>query len=188
MFRSNKDKFDADKLDQLGCPFPDFLDSIAQLRHIAIHRIRVSANRVRQFRIEAESLANILSNNNCAHILSRLRREAQQLIDDLGRNKDLLESILTEKLQEINARRVELDSLKRKAVEEIVREDKEYQTHAGANLEQAISKPETIQYSASTSEHEISSEADVDVESFKKPNFGQSGESSSYSKAMDIVC
>jgi len=148
----------------------------------------VSANRVQQFMIEAESLANILHNNICARMLSRLRREAQQVVDELGRNKDLLESILTEKLQEIDVRRRELDSLERRAVEEMLREDKEYQTLASANLEQAISAPETIQHSASTSEHETSSEADVNAESFERPNFGQSGESApSYSKPTHKV-
>jgi hypothetical protein len=110
-------------------------------------------------------------------MLSRLRREAQQVIDELGRNKDLLESRLKEKLQEIDARRRELDSLECKAVEVMLREDKEYQVLASANLEQAISAPETIQHSASTSEHETSSEAEVEVESFGRPSFGQVGES-----------
>lgn len=129
--------------------------------------------------MEAESLANILHNNICARMLSRLRWEAQQVIDKLGRNKDLLESILKEKLQEIDARRRGLDSLERKAVEEMLREDKECQTLASANLGQAISVPETIQHSASTSEHETSSEADVEVESFERPSFDQVGESAS---------
>ena len=139
----------------------------------------MSVNRVQQFMMEAESLANILHNNICARMLSRLRWEAQQVIDKLGRNKDLLESILKEKLQEIDARRRGLDSLERKAVEEMLREDKECQTLASANLGQAISVPETIQHSASTSEHETSSEADVEVESFERPSFDQVGESAS---------
>ncbi|RDL30367.1 Uncharacterized protein BP5553_10245 [Venustampulla echinocandica] len=176
IFCSNEDKFDAEKLDQLGKPFPEFLDSIAQLRHTAVHRVRVSANTVRQFMIEAEFLADILHDNICARTLSCLRREVQQVVDELGRNKDLLESRLTEKLQDIDTRRRELDSLERKAVEEILREDKEYQTLASMNLEQAINIPENAQDSTSTPEHETSSEADVDVECFKRADFGQSGE------------
>jgi len=66
---------------------------------------------------EAESLAIILCNDICAQMLSRLRRAVQQVIDELGHKKDLLESILKEKLQEIDARRRELDSLECKAVE-----------------------------------------------------------------------
>jgi len=156
---------------ELGKSFHELLDSIAQLRHTAVHRVRVSANKVEQFMTEAESLANILHNNICARMLSRLRLEAQQVIDELGRNKDL---------QEIDARSRELDSLECKAVEDMLREDKKYQTLASANLEQAISAPDTIQHSASTSEHETSS--------FGRPSFDQVGESaSSYSKPTDIV-
>jgi len=96
---------------ELGMPFPELLDLIAQLRHTAVHRVRVSANKVHQFIIEAESLANILHNNTCAQKLSRLGREAKHVIDERGRNKDLLESMLQEKLQEIDARRCELRAL-----------------------------------------------------------------------------
>lgn len=188
VFRCNEDKFDAEKLLELGEPFPELLDSIAQLRHTAVHRIRVSANKVQQFITESESLANILHNHTCAHMLSRLRREVQQAIEELGRNKDLLESILKEKLQEIDARRRELDSLECKAVEDMLREDKEYQTFASANLEQAVGAPETIQHSVSTSEHDTSSEVEVEVESFRRHSFGQVGESaSSNSKPTDMV-
>jgi GTP cyclohydrolase FolE2 len=179
VFRRNEVKFDPDKLHELGKPFPEFLDSIAQLRHTAVHRVRVSANRVQQFMVEAESLANILHDNVSARMLSCLRREAQQIIDELGRNKDLLESILKEKLQEIDSRRRELDSLERKAVEEMLRGDKEYQTIANANFEQAISTSKTLQKSPSTSDHETSSETDVEVESFERSSFGQVGESTS---------
>jgi rRNA maturation endonuclease Nob1 len=76
-----------------------------------------------------------------------IQREEPQVIDELRRNKDLLESILKEKLQEIDARRRKLDSLECKAVEDMLTEDKEYQTLASTNLEQAISAPETIQHS-----------------------------------------
>lgn len=189
VFRHNEDKFDTEKLLDLGMPFPELLDSIAQLRHTAVHRVRVSANKVHQFIIEAESLANILHNNTCAQTLSRLRREAKQVIDELGRNKDLLESMLQEKLQEIDARRRELDSLECKAVEDMLREDKEYQTLASANLEQAIGAPETTQQRSSTSEHDTSSEAGVEVESFRRLSFGQVEESASpNSEPTDIVC
>jgi len=188
VFRCNEDKFDVDKLVELGKPFPELLDSIAQLRHTAVNRVRVSANTVQQFVTEAESLAIILYNDMCAQMLSRLRRALQQVIDELGRNKDLLEAVLKEKLQEIDARRRELDSLECKAVEDMLREDKEYQTLANANLKQAIKVPETIQHSASTSEHETGSEVEVEVENFAEPGFGQAGESaSSYSKPTDLV-
>lgn len=147
VFRCDEDKFDADKLVELGKPFPELLDSIAQLRHTTVHRVRVSANKVLQFVMEAGSLAIVLRNDICVQILSRLRRAVQQVIDELRRNKDLLESILKEKLREIDARRRELDSLECEAVEDMLKEDKEYQSLASANLKQSISAPKTIQHS-----------------------------------------
>jgi hypothetical protein len=45
------------------------------------------------------------------------------------------------------------------------------------NLEQVVSALETIQRSTFTSEYETSSEVDIDVESFGRPNFSQSRES-----------
>ncbi|PVH69905.1 hypothetical protein DL98DRAFT_438000 [Cadophora sp. DSE1049] len=179
VFRCNEDKFDAEKLVELGKPFPELLDSIAQLRHTAVHRVRVSANKLQQFIAEAESLAIILDNNTCARLLSRLRQEAQQVIDDLGRNKDLLESMLKKKLQEIDTQRRELDRLECELVEDMLREDKEYQTIASANLEQAVAAATSIQQKVSTSEHDTSSEAEVEVESFEQASFEQNGESAS---------
>lgn len=188
VFRHDEDRFDVEKLLELRKPFPELLDSIAQLRHAVVHRVRVSAKKAYQFRTEAESLANILHNNTCARMLSRLPREAKQVIDELGRSKDLLESLRNEKLQEFVAQRRELDSLESKAVEDMLREDKEYQTLASASLEQAIGAPETIQPNASTSEHDTSSEAEVEAGSFQRLSSGQVGESApSNSKRTDIV-
>ena len=177
VFRSNEDKFDAEKLADLGKPFPELLDSIAQLRHTAVHRIRVSAIKVQQFIAEAESFAFILDNNTCVRMLSCLRQGSQQVIDDLGRSKDLLESLLKKKLQDIDAQRRELDRLERKLVEDMLGEDKEYQTLASANLEQAIAAAMTCQQTASTSEHDTSSEAEGDFEGFRRASYAQNGES-----------
>lgn len=177
LFRCNVDKFDAEKLVELGKPFTELLDSMAQLRHTAVHRIRVSAITVQQFITEAKSFAIILDNETCVRLLSRLRQESQQLIDDLGRNKDLLESELKRKLQDIDAQRRELDRLECKLVEDMLREDKEYQTLASANLEQAIAAATTSQQTASTSEHDTSSEAEVEFESFRRASFAQNVES-----------
>ncbi|KAF2183308.1 hypothetical protein K469DRAFT_583254, partial [Zopfia rhizophila CBS 207.26] len=39
LFRCNEDKFEADGMDDLGNPFPEFLESIAQIRHTIIQRV-----------------------------------------------------------------------------------------------------------------------------------------------------
>ncbi len=76
-------------------------------------------------------------------MLSPLRREAQQVANELSRKKDLLELILTKKLREIDGQRRELDSLEHTA-EEMLKEDQEDQILASANLEPTISAQEAI--------------------------------------------
>lgn len=175
VFRCNEDRFGADKIEVLGKPFPDYLESIAEIRHTAVHRVRVTANRVEYFMVEAESLAHLLGDDTCGRTLLHLRRETRSVIDEFGRNKDLLELRLREKRKEIAARRVELDCIERTALETMLREDKEYQALAGANLEQAIEAPETVVHSISISEHGTGSSEDGEGESLGEPSCGSIG-------------
>lgn len=183
VFLEHEDKFAADEMDELGKPFEELLDSMAHLRHTAVHRLRVTVNRIEQFMVDSESLARLLQDETCAKTLSRLRRETQLTIDELRRNKDLLESRLAETLKRIAAQRLELDRLEQTAMEDMLREDKEYQSFAGTNLEQTIISPETIVQSVATTENETGSEADVDVDSFDEADVGHVSEKVSCSGA-----
>lgn len=135
---SNSDKLAISKVEQLGKPLDMVFDTLAQLRHTAVHRLRVSANRIEQFMIDSELLAILLEDDICAKTMCQLRRETQLTIGELQRNKDLLESTLSDELKKIDAQRTELNRLEREAVDNMVKEDKEYQGFAGANLERAI--------------------------------------------------
>lgn len=108
VFKSNRDKFPTEKLKELGKPLAEFLESISQLRHTAVHRLRVSVARVEQFMVDAEALVNLLQDDACATTLFRLRQETQLIIDELKRNKDLLESRLADTLKTFAAQRAEL--------------------------------------------------------------------------------
>lgn len=163
VFLSNQDKFSADAMDELGEPLAQLLDSMTQLRHTAVHRLRVSVKRIDQFMVDAESLVRLLQDDACIRMLSRLRRETQLTVDELKRNKDLLESSLAAKLKEIAAQRAELEQLERVAVEDMLKEDKDYQAFAGASLSQAIMSPETMLQSEAATENETDSEVDVDA-------------------------
>jgi hypothetical protein len=81
--------------DGLGKPFAQILDSIVHLRHTAVHRLRISANRLEQFMIDAEALVRLLRDDYCRLKLTRLRMDTQLTIGELKRNKDLLESKVT---------------------------------------------------------------------------------------------
>jgi hypothetical protein len=161
---SNQDRFQQADLQGLGKPFPELLNSLSHLRHTAVHRLRVGANGLEQFLVDAETLAQLLQNDNYARRLTGLRRDTQLIIGELKRNKDLLESRLKSKLQNIADQRAELDRLEHLAVEEMIREDKEYQTLAGANLDEAIHSLDTTIQSAGPTEGESGSESDVETD------------------------
>ena len=164
LFASHSDKFEPGKIAELGKPFRNLLDTIAKLRHTTVHRIRISSRTLEQFLFDAESLAVLLEDDTCAREVSRLRREAGTITDELGRNKDLLESRLMEQLKEITGRRAELDKLEQQAIKDMLKEDKEYQDFAGENLERAISKSELQTVAVSDEENVSEVEADVEAD------------------------
>ena len=150
----------SEDIDEVGKPLTQLLESITQLRHTAVHRLRVSANRLEQFVIDAESLSRLLRDDSCAQQLSRLRRETKMTIDDEKRNKDLLESKLSSKLKKIADQRAELDHLEQMAISDMMKEDKEYQIFAGANLDQAIESPVSVLQGVAGTQRETESDGD----------------------------
>lgn len=174
IFIGRMEKFDRDRVESLGKPLQELFKTIAELRHTAVHRLRVTARRLEEFMTDAEQLTTLLDNDACVQILSQMRREVKSIVDELGRNKDLLESRLAEQLKDIACRRAELDQLEREAVEELIREDKDYQDLAGANLEETIVTPKNTVPSLMVSQNETGSEADdADSESFDEARIGQ---------------
>ena len=123
--------------------------------------------------VDSESLARLLQDESSTRTLSHLRRETQRTIGALQRNKNLLELTLAETLKKIAVQRAELEQLEHIAVEDMLREDKEYQNVVSANLHQAIMSPETIVQSRATTDNETISEADVDADSFDGLRVGQ---------------
>jgi hypothetical protein len=155
-------EFSVDDLMDLGKPFPELLDSIIQLRHAAVHRIRLSANSAIQFIVDAESLAKLLGDDISINAISRLRRETQLTIEELKRNKDLLESRLAETRKYLAAKKAELERQELAAVANMLKEDREYLSFAGENLEHALDLPPTVILSKTATEEEPSSETDFD--------------------------
>lgn len=164
VFSTNEGRFLQEDVDELGKPLSQLFDSIAQLRHTAVHRVRISANRLEQFLNDAESLFGLLHDDQCSGQLARLRRETHLAIEDIKRNKDLLESQLAAKMKKIAIQRVELDNLERAAINDMLKEDQEYRKFAGVSLDQSISSPNTVLPSAAATERDI--ESDVDIAKF----------------------
>ncbi|KAK0871015.1 hypothetical protein LTR12_018030, partial [Friedmanniomyces endolithicus] len=91
------------------------------------------------------------------------------------RNKDLPKSRLAETLKELAAQKAEVEHLKWVAVEDILREDKGYETLAGTYPEEANVLLETELKSAAAIQSETGSDADLNTDSFHKADAGQMG-------------
>jgi hypothetical protein len=120
---------------QRGRPLSEILNSLSQLRHTAVHRIRVTANRVYQFICDAENLSIILGDCESFEHLANLRRGLESTIDDINRNKDLLESRHVEILKHLAEERAKLLRQEKAAHEHLLSEDKKYQARVTAILE-----------------------------------------------------
>lgn len=159
----------------VGKPLEKLFRSVADIRHSAVHRIRVSAKGIEQFIVDAESLATLLGDPECVKSLTKLRRDTQLAIEELERNKHILSSKLAETLKRIAAQRTELYRLEEAAITEMVKEDGEYQVFAGMNLEQAIVSSEATALTAAVTENETSSDMDdtFSVEDYEEPTLAR---------------
>jgi hypothetical protein len=162
IFLANKDLFQPVDLASLGQDFAELTNSISHLRHTVVHRLRINANGLERFLADAEALAQLLHDDHSTRSLTRLRRETQTSLDELKRNKDLLESRLNSKLKQISDQRTELDRLEQSVVDEMLNADKEYHLLAGGNLDEAIKSCETA--ICSTAPTEIASRSESDCE------------------------
>ena len=140
------------KKKDIGQPMEKLLRSVTDIRHAAVHRIRVSARGLEQFMLDAESLATLLDHSSSLTLLTKLRRDMQMAIEELERNKHVLSSKLDEARKSIAAQREELDRLERAAISEMIREDGDYQELAGKNLLQGIALEEGTGLSAAPTE------------------------------------
>lgn len=148
---------------KLGKPLGKVLESTATIRHTAVHRLKVTVTRLEQYLSDAQLLSSFLGDATCSRRLTQIRREMSVAVDELKRNKDVVESKLAHELQKIAARRSALDRAEVEAVEEMLRQDCQYQELAGVNLEQSIRVLEEFESGAPT-EHEAESHIDLDTD------------------------
>lgn len=162
---ANQDRFEAMDLESLGKPLSELTGSISRLRHTVVHRLRITANGLEQFLADAEVLTQLFHDDYSTRSVARIRRETQISVEELKRNKDLLESRLNLKLRQISDQRIELDRLEHSIVDEMLKADKEYHLLAGSNLDDAIRSHDTTIHSAAPTEIASRAESDLEDES-----------------------
>lgn len=114
--------------------------SVIHLRHATVHRSRMTAKVLERLLTDAEDLAGRLDDGAATAALSRSRREVQRTVVEMENNKSMLETRLRGTLEEIAARRAELDRMEREAVASMVQADAEYQSFMGDWLEDILSQ------------------------------------------------
>jgi hypothetical protein len=135
---THRAKFHESSVAEVSKPLPDLFNSIAQLRHTAVHRLRVTANRILQFNLDAEALVKLLRDDITLDVVASIRRCLEHYIGEIARNKDLLEVSMATTKAKFAAKREELEREEKEALEKAVEEDKEYMVLAGRGLEQAL--------------------------------------------------
>lgn len=139
-FRSSKHTFPGKPT--FKTPLNEFLTSIANIRHTAVHRIRVSAKSIEQFLLDAEALAGLLRDSECIEKIQGLRRHTVSTIEELQRNQQFLRSKLGDTLRGIEAQREELKRLEEAAVNEMEEGDAEYKFLASKSIGEALGSSE----------------------------------------------
>ncbi|KAJ3499420.1 hypothetical protein NLG97_g354 [Lecanicillium saksenae] len=98
-----------DKSPNVGVPLRELFQSIANIRHTAVHRVGVHAKRIENFLSDGERLMVLLEHAEHREKISKLRRDAGTALGELGRNKHLLRTRLDDTLQNISQQRKKLD-------------------------------------------------------------------------------
>ncbi|KAF5251002.1 hypothetical protein FANTH_3866 [Fusarium anthophilum] len=114
------------------------LQSIAQIRHTAVHRLRTDSTGLQRFLADAENLARALGDDLCTRAISKLRLDAETAITELTQHKKSLRLQLDEAQEEIAKRRAELDQQEQENLGYMETEDKRYSALAGEKLQRAL--------------------------------------------------
>ncbi|KAF5976578.1 hypothetical protein FBULB1_6889 [Fusarium bulbicola] len=119
-------------------PLKELLQSIAQIRHTAVHRVRTDSSGLQRFLADAEDLARALGDDTCREAISKLRLDTQSTITELTENKQCLKLQLDKAQKEIAKRRAELDQQGQENLRHMENEDKRYCALAGEKLQRAL--------------------------------------------------
>ncbi|CAI7670743.1 unnamed protein product [Penicillium pancosmium] len=101
----------------------EIFELLRELRHSAVHRLRKTASGIERLVENAQLFLEILNDTCRSEKVTFLRRELSLAIEELKRNKDLLEGKMRAELEDIQARRAHLDMLEQAAKATMVNSD-----------------------------------------------------------------
>ncbi|KAF5580591.1 uncharacterized protein FSUBG_13351 [Fusarium subglutinans] len=142
-------------------PLKELLQSIAQIRHTAVHRVRTDSSGLQRFLADAEELARALGDDICTETISKLRLDTQSTITELRENKQCLKMQLDEAQEEISKRRTELDQQEQENLRHMESEDKRYCALAGEMLQKALNLIGSLAIAPETGHAVLNGDRDV---------------------------
>lgn len=108
-------------------PYDKLICSLAELRHTAVHRISVSAQRLKRFLLDAEKLSALMGDAPCRATLAKLRLITQEVTAKLESHKRVLA-----------CKRAELDRVREMGIAELERDESEYRASTVKSLEEIL--------------------------------------------------
>ena len=119
-------------------PIDELFGLLHDLRHSAVHRLRKTANGIERLAENAQLFLEALDDLFRSEKVSVLRRDLKDAIEELKRNKDLLEGKLHTQLKDIQRKRAELDTCEKNAIESMGLDDQQCQNDVGEGLNGAV--------------------------------------------------
>ncbi|KAK2010834.1 hypothetical protein LZ32DRAFT_648916 [Colletotrichum eremochloae] len=115
-----------------------FFQSIGNLRHKAVHREQLTGSDIESYLRDAQNFARLLRDDEGAETLAKLRKETRDCLEKFESCKKNISRTFQAKMDEINTRRAELDTLERQAKQDLVQEDITIQTWLGSDLKETV--------------------------------------------------
>ncbi|KAJ4005447.1 hypothetical protein NW752_002280 [Fusarium irregulare] len=125
---------------QLGMPSQRFLQSIAAIRHTAVHRVRTNSAGLEQFLTDAERLAELLGNDAFTQAISQLRLDFHATVTELIQNKQSTQQQLDKVREGIARQRAELDQKEQEILRDMASQNKKHCDLAAERLEKVIDR------------------------------------------------
>lgn len=122
---------------------PDLLcRSVSNIRHTAVHRLRITAAAVENLILDAEDFAELLGDTATAQAIALIKLEVQGTVKELAENTRHAHQKLDDTMHDIRSQREELQKRQKLAMDELQRENSEYQSLAARSINSVIPLPE----------------------------------------------
>ena len=115
-------------------PFDEVIGLLRELRHSAVHRLRKTAAGIERLAENAQIFLAALNDLIRSQQLTIFRRQIRSTIEELQRNKDLLEGKLRSQLKQIRTKRAELDKWEKESTNNMVLEDQQLVRDIGEDV------------------------------------------------------